>query len=216
MRWLPAALAALGGLLFPAASGAQEPAVPVWPVVPPLPVRLPAPGADTAAVTSPVERPANSQQQPSPPSPSSREASTDAEVEALRRSRVHEFWYGWQTLTIDAAAVGVLILGATSDRTALPFAEAAAGAYAIGPPIVHFAHGNVGKGLGSLALRLLGPLVGYELASWLSGPRDQVGLGIVAGPATAVAADAGLLAWDRWSSPGSATGRARFGVSWAF
>jgi hypothetical protein len=61
-------------------------------------------------------------------------ARTPADWEAWRQSRSHEVWYGWQTLTVDASAVGVFLLG-TNFRGYVPaFALASAGIYVAWAP----------------------------------------------------------------------------------
>ena len=99
--------------------------------------------------------------------------STDGARAALRRSRTHESWYGWQTLAIDASAVGILILGAAIVTTRPPMLEPAAeehptgfeavslAVYAAGPVAVHVAHRNFWQAVCSLGLRVGLPLAGF-------------------------------------------------------
>jgi hypothetical protein len=83
-------------------------------------------------------------------------------------------WYGGTTLAIDlgAAAVGglgVLLFFGVSERgdhPIWPLAITVVPAYAallVGGPIVHWTHGHVGKGFGSLAMRLFLPVIGSVL-----------------------------------------------------
>jgi hypothetical protein len=73
-------------------------------------------------------------------------------------------WYGWQNLGVDLAATAILAGGAASGNKALLIGGV--GAYAFGSPLVHFSHGQVGRGVGSLALRVGAPvLVGVIAAS---------------------------------------------------
>lgn len=117
-------------------------------------------------------------------------------------------WYGWQILLADgggqtlAFALGVtlanyreagMIAGATGLAT-----------YALGGPSVHFAHGNVGKGFGSLGLRVGLPVVGVAagvaLGCGLSEDQYFCGFwgfpGFIVGAFSAIAIDAGALAYD--------------------
>jgi hypothetical protein len=57
-------------------------------------------------------------------------------------------WYGWQTLLVDAGSVVLLPLAGVGIVT-----------YAVGPSIVHAAHGRAGPALGSILLRVSMPLV---------------------------------------------------------
>ncbi len=74
----------------------------------------------------------------------------------------HEVWYGEQTLLLDGASAAMFVgAGLTSgSRTNLPGMLAVAGTvtFLFGPPIVHFAHGRIGPGFGSFALRVALPL----------------------------------------------------------
>jgi hypothetical protein len=117
-----------------------------------------------------------------------RRAPSNAESEALLReallqSRAHESWYGWQTITVDAAAVGILLLGAAlvtlrpepptsgAGPGPLPVAVAAAsvGLYAVGPPAIHFAHGGLWRGFASIGLRVVMPLAGFAFGYFAGG-----------------------------------------------
>ncbi len=80
-------------------------------------------------------------------------------------------WYGYQTLLTDVAAAGMFGLAVKSGSSM--FAVASVSTYVLGAPIVHFAHGHVGKGFGDLGLRLGlpvgGALVGAGLACAFGG-----------------------------------------------
>lgn len=69
---------------------------------------------------------------------------------------VHHHWYGWQNLLVDVAALAVAIVSVNADASAL----ASVGIYLLGGPIVHCAHGQRGRGFGSLGLRFAMPIVG--------------------------------------------------------
>jgi hypothetical protein len=66
-------------------------------------------------------------------------------------------WYGWQNLGVDLAATAILAGGVASENKGL--LVAGAGVYAFGSPLVHFSRGHVGRGVGSLALRVGAPLL---------------------------------------------------------
>jgi hypothetical protein len=147
--------------------------------------------------------------------------SSDADREALRLSRIHETWYGWETLACDAAAVAVLLLGADVDRRPptlddapaprpIAFAAVASGVYAAGPPILHFARGDAWRGLASAGLRIAMPLVGFALGSFAgwafqSQPARASAdgsLGAIVGGVAAMAIDASAFGWQRWYGSG--------------
>jgi hypothetical protein len=79
---------------------------------------------------------------------------------------------------------------------------AAAGAYGIVPPIIHFAHEQVGSGFGSLGLRVGLPFVAVETGFGVCPVQSDtcfvsiIGVGV----ASAMAIDAALLAWKPASS----------------
>lgn len=73
---------------------------------------------------------------------------------------------GWQTHAVDLAAIGVMA-GGLAARKHAPYGAsvllwAGLATYVLGPPIVHFAHGNVWGAAASLLLRL--PVLGLGLA----------------------------------------------------
>lgn len=80
-----------------------------------------------------------------------------------------ERWYGWQTLSLDAAALGLGVVSfatADSEETASAlFAWSALSTYAFGPPAVHLLRGHEGKSLASLGLRVGVPVLAAGLAS---------------------------------------------------
>ena len=144
--------------------------------------------------------------------------SSDADREALRLSRIHETWYGWETLGCDAAAIAVLLLGAAVDTTwpptldeapnprPLAFAAVASGIYLAGPTTVHFVNGDLWQGFASAGLRIAMPLVGFILGSRAglalqaqgTGAAADGAFGAVAGGVTAMVIDASALGWHRW------------------
>jgi hypothetical protein len=111
--------------------------------------------------------------------------------------------YGGQTLAVDGLSVAGLGLGEVlfaaqgSRETALPIALlwGGFGGTILGAPIVHFAHGNVGTGFGSLGLRLTGwTLVGLGAGEGQGEPGLAVlGLGVLG---TTVVLDATVFAHE--------------------
>jgi len=108
-----------------------------------------------------------------------------------------EVWYGWQTLLTDALALG----------TVFASPELGIGTYALGAPIVHWGHGNVARGFGSLLLRTGAPFVlglggGAMCDSSHSGSSEYDGweclgpmaIGVLLGVATAVVVDSAVIA----------------------
>jgi hypothetical protein len=99
---------------------------------------------------------------------------TDNAEQTTSQSRSR--WYGWETLLVDGAVmtIGMLPLLEKDEprRTALGIGWY--GAYALGTPIVHWSRGHVGKGFGSLGMRVGGPLAGGLVGAglaWLSGAK---------------------------------------------
>lgn len=113
------------------------------PVVVPPPVTKQVPPPPQPAPTPPVV------QQPPPPKP--------------EQPRYEETWYGYQTITVDALSLGLLVAGTASRSGSL-----ALGGYLgflLGTPIVHMVHGNIGAGFGSMGLRFLVPLIGMGVGA---------------------------------------------------
>lgn len=134
-------------------------------------------------------------------------------------------WYGWQSLSTDGAALLLLIAsGASSDqRNSLSevFGAGAFWAYLLGGPVSHFAHDNIGRGIGSLALRAGLPVafgaVGFGIED-CSGDNDYDLCGIVGsivggvvGIAAAISIDAAVLSYEE--VPVTSEGLNDFGVS---
>lgn len=127
-------------------------------------------------------------------------------------------WYGWQVLLVDGASVLVMIGGGVAKSSAV---VATGGlVYLGGPAVAHFAHGNVGRGLGSIGLRTGAPFVGGLLglavgaASCSTDRASCAGVGAAfgffGGYLAAIAVDAGVLAFDdvQPSKPGQSGARA--------
>jgi hypothetical protein len=103
---------------------------------------------------------------------------------------------------VDAGAVGSLLVGTTFHEGPAPLATTAVAIYGTGPVVIHLAHGSVGSGLGSLAVRIGLPFVGYLagtcLQRWNMGGSESGTIGFVVGAGAAAAGDAAFLGWDRW------------------
>jgi hypothetical protein len=88
-------------------------------------------------------------------------------------------WYGSETILVDLLSIGAMIGGGaasqSSDLAAEVFVPLGALGYALGGPIVHWSHGHIGKGMGSLGLRVSAPLAGLELGLLLAGPSTRGG-----------------------------------------
>jgi hypothetical protein len=117
-------------------------------------------------------------------------------------------WYGWQTLTADASCFGLLLTAAaidgpgSGDETDFLVTAALAG-YEFAPGIIHFAHGNTGRGFASFGLRLGMPLAGAFLGAATSSGCDDyyceaqgAGIGVLLGVAGAIAIDAAVFAYE--------------------
>lgn len=139
-------------------------------------------------------------------------------------------WYGWQTLTVDAASLLTASIGAIADDRSGFSAIAAGGAlvgYAIGGPAVHWAHARVGTGFASLGIRagaplgggFTGALAGIALGAIVYPQSEQgsvyLGLygamgGVVLGSAAAVVIDSVVLAREPAAAPGDSATRIRW------
>lgn len=89
----------------------------------------------------------------------------DTAFEAMRQKPTKRVWYGWQTLIIlgASATLGTVtgVSGAATRADGLAFVGMGIGGVGalFGGPIVHWAHGNTGKGFGALGLNLGVPVV---------------------------------------------------------
>jgi len=105
-------------------------------------------------------------------------------------------WYGWQTLLVDGAALGFASTGS----------DLSVGIYALGGPVVHWAHGNTWRGVGSLVLRVGAPLAlgaafgyGCEASGNSDGDMGCLGAeigGAMLGVVGAIVVDSAVLARD--------------------
>jgi hypothetical protein len=123
-------------------------------------------------------------------------------------------WYGWQTLTVDAAAITLGIALTAESDTAAVGASMLIGGYLFGGPIVHAGHGAWGKAAASLGTRVGAPFVGAILAVAVTDCDDWCDLGYAAvggllGAGGAIALDAAAYAYE----PAPEPERPTFGVS---
>lgn len=117
-------------------------------------------------------------------------------------------WYGWQTLSADALATSLVVAGLHARSDDL-FGTGVASYFLLAPG-VHWVHGNVLKGFGSLALHLAVPFATLmvqhippcgegreqiDCPTW-ERPGPLIGWMLVA-----AGTDAAFLAWDRPSKP---------------
>jgi hypothetical protein len=115
-------------------------------------------------------------------------------------------WYGSQTLATDGISLvlSFAAIAANDSQASSALGIASLGTFVLGGPLVHFAHGQVGKGFGSLALRTALPLAagfaGGQLASADCGAEfcgiGGVLLGGLTGVVAAVAIDSAGLAYE--------------------
>jgi hypothetical protein len=113
-------------------------------------------------------------------------------------------WYGWQTLTSDGSALALGALAYGVDKgggTTITnvFWTASVATFFVGAPVIHWTHGHVGTGFGSLGLRVGLPLGAFLAGALIGGAACGDGNGentIVDCPVAvgAVAAVAGLVA----------------------
>jgi hypothetical protein len=154
------------------------------------------------------------------------------QADAGAAAAVTSRWYGWQTLIGDGAALAVMLGGAAAREPKL--LNAGYALFLLGPPVVHTAHGNWGRGLASAGIRLaappilgLGGLYTGIIVGAIAGGGDSddtftfailggaagFGLGVLAGYASAVAFDV-FMARDKVADQsGAAKGQAPLGRS---
>jgi hypothetical protein len=186
--------------LFLVASSGLAQSEAVLPAPHPNPVSTPVPPS-----VQPVARPLPNVPQPfhqpvywGPPPAVSDEAASE---EPERR------WYGWQTLTVDAAAITLGIALAAENETAGVGVSMLIGGYLFGGPIVHGSHGAWGKAAASLGTRVAAPILGAVLAvafTECSGELCSIGyaaVGGLVGAAGAIALDAAAYAYEPAPEP---------------
>ena len=127
-------------------------------------------------------------------------------------------WYGWQTLATDGAAIALLV-GTASAAAAADVSEGPVfttgytlglATYALGGPVIHFAHGSPWRGLASFGIRVPVPLlvtwVGLE--SDCSGGGECGGIAVSLGIGAMIAAivvDAAVFAYEDAPVDGAGT-----------
>ena len=74
-----------------------------------------------------------------------------------RRHREKTHWYGLQNLIVDGGVIvgGLVLTGATNEAGGVVLVTG----YFFGGPIVHWSHGQVGRGFASLGIRVAAPLL---------------------------------------------------------
>jgi hypothetical protein len=90
--------------------------------------------------------------------------------------RYEKVWYGWQGLITDGVALTFTLAGMFSRTGTLTTIGLIT--YGLGFPIVHMAHGDVGRGFGSIGMRVLLPLLGAgigAIAAVAAEPRGDRG-----------------------------------------
>lgn len=177
--------------------GCAKPKPPPPPLTP-TPVVVP-PAPSTSATQPPPVQPGQPAQPPPPPPP-------------VTRKKVEKVWYGWQTLAADAVSGTFLVAGVASKTSALTTIGIVG--YGLGAPTVHWVHGNIGPGFGSLGMRILLPPIGFVIgliAGAIAGAGkpnnslDEVGsalwtgaiVGTVGGMLIPVAIDAAALGYEK-------------------
>jgi hypothetical protein len=205
MRRSPAIVVTLASLFLASAARGQEP----WTALPPLPSNgQPATTAQATSSASPMVAvtPADASVDCGTAVADSRCQSMQLTPPMIARRPKRTSWYGWQILIADGAALGMLVGAGAAHNNADPVLALSGVTYALGGPIVHWAHLHGGMGVASLGLRLglpvglgflgvaLGLAIdggkrGFESASLVGGA-----LGFVIGFPTAIALDAAVLA----------------------
>lgn len=116
--------------------------------------------------------------------------------------------YSSETLLLDGAATAMFAFGVATETSPLPGLGILT--YVVGPPTVHFAHGNIGKGFADAGIRIVAPFLfavpGLMVAVAVT-PDDyqdrktamDIGgfTGMALGAAFAMAVDALVLAKER-------------------
>lgn len=141
----------------------------------------------------------------------------------LSSVRYEKVWYGWQGLITDAVAYSLTLGGGFGDMGGV----LATGliTFVLATPIIHMAHGNIGKGFGSMGMRVglpaAGALIGVIAGAVVAGSNksssdsfgrnvgDAVGTGALVGSllggAGCVVIDAAALAYTNEKIEGPAT-----------
>jgi len=135
--------------------------------------------------------------------------------------RTEKVWYGWQNLIADAASITILAIGVGQGTGGSGLRVAGGLGYVFASPTVHWIHGNVGPGFGSLGMRVLLPPIGLVVgivvgaiagADQDNNSLDKTGTAIATGAvagffigvAIPVALDAAVFGWEKVEVPNTA------------
>lgn len=138
--------------------GCPKPAPP--PQQPPLVVQppVPPPQQPPLVVQPPAQQPA-----PQAAQPAAIPVLTPARPEQSQPVRYEKVWYGWQGLISDGVAFTLTLGGGFAQtRSVLTMGIIT---FVLGTPIVHMAHAEIGRGFGSMGMRVLLPLVGAGIGA---------------------------------------------------
>lgn len=117
---------------------------------------------------------------------------------ALRAQPTESHWYGYQNILVDAGSVMLAVVA--GDKQSQTLADLALATYVFGSPAVHWGHGHVDKGFGSLGLRVGAPLLGGALGCVADEHHGEFGclggavVGVLVGGAAAMIIDYAVLA----------------------
>jgi hypothetical protein len=185
------------------------------PVPTPVPTPTPTPTPSPTPAPPPIPTPAPT-------------TSIDTPLWAARPEPPKRVWYGGQTLAVDGVAALMIGIGALSiEKTGGSLLALGVMTYAFGAPIVHWAHGHIGRGFGSHGLRILMPLLGVAMgaaATQGNGSAGPAGIVISTFVLLPPVVDAAALAYDTpkaksaWSLPTimPAKGGGTIGLAGAF
>lgn len=126
-------------------------------------------------------------------------------------ARTEREWYGWQFLIVDGVSLALAV--STIGTGSVVQFGVASGGFSFGAPIVHWAHGHLGRGFASLGLRLGLPITAIGITLVAGRGYSSLLVGAVLVPtsiAAAITIDAAVLAYD--SAPNA---RAPRGLAWA-
>jgi hypothetical protein len=170
-------------------------------------------------VPVPGTTPTTTQPTPTPTTPNQPTQPTPTPTPSKPATRTEKVWYGWQNLVADAASITILSIGVANDSSGLRVAGGLG--YVFASPTVHWIHGNIGPGFGSLGMRVLLPPIGLVVGivvGAIAGANESnnsiertgsaIATGAIAGffigVAIPVALDAALLGWEKVEVPNTA------------
>lgn len=162
-----------------------------------LPPQPPRPGVPAESIPAPAPSAASPPVWTSPPS----RPAPDPSVDRGDWRPTKRVWYGGQTLVVDGLSLGALLLSGGSNSGEL----AAFGGlgYLFGAPVVHAAHGHVGKPFASFGMRVGLPMGGLFLGCAAEGRKGGdfgclggAVIGFVLGGIAAISLDAAVVAYD--------------------